>query len=328
MTTTTPSEWQQFLARFPHAHILQTEEWGRLKSAFGWLPKYIISGDAGVLVLFKNLPLGFSVGYIPKGPVGINWVQLWPEIVKLCRAQRAIFLKIEPDILEIDSSMLPLEKPVFLPGSRTIQPRRSIIISLEGSEADWLERMKQKTRYNIRLAQKKEVVVEPSADIAEFFSLMQTTGSRDGFGVHSLAYYQMAYDIFKPTDQCQLLVARYQEKALAALMIFCRGERSWYLYGASSDEERNRMPTYVLQWEAMRWASAHGCKEYDLWGIPDEDEDKLEAGFSERNDGLWGVYRFKRGYGGKIVRSVGAFDQVYIPVLYDFYQFWSRRREI
>jgi lipid II:glycine glycyltransferase (peptidoglycan interpeptide bridge formation enzyme) len=157
---------------------------------------------------------------------------------------------------------------------------------------------------------------------------MQVTGSRDGFGVHSQAYYQMAYDIFKPLGQCELLVARYQDTTVAALMVFTHGERSWYLYGASSDAERNRMPTYLLQWEAMRWAASRGCHEYDLWGVPDEDEETLEAQFSNRYDGLWGVYRFKRGYGGAIVRSVGAFDRVYIPVLYRLYQFISSRREI
>ena len=188
--------------------------------------------------------------------------------------------------------------------------------------------MKQKTRYNIRLAQKKEITVEPSKDISEFYSLMTVTGSRDGFGVHSQAYYQMAYDIFNPLGQCELLVARYQGKALAALFVFARGTRSWYLYGASSDEERNRMPTYVLQWEAMRWASQRGCLEYDLWGIPDENEAVLEAQFSERYDGLWGVYRFKRGYGGSLTRSVGAFDRVYNPALYRFYQLLAKRREI
>jgi lipid II:glycine glycyltransferase (peptidoglycan interpeptide bridge formation enzyme) len=328
MISSTPSEWQEFIARHPQAHILQSEEWGRLKSAFGWVPKYLVHQDAGVLILFKKLPLGFSVGYIPKGPIGTNWMQLWPEIDRLCKEQRCIFLKLEPDLAEIDSSMLPMGKHGFFPVERTIQPRQSITINLEGTEEDWLGRMKQKTRYNIRLAQKKDIIVEPSMDIAEFHALMQTTGNRDGFGVHSQNYYQTAYDIFHSIGKCELLVARYQGKALAALMLFWRGERSWYLYGASSDEERNRMPAYALQWEAMRWAANQGCKEYDLWGIPDEDETTLEAGFLERYDGLWGVYRFKRGYGGNIIRTAGALDRVYIPALYRLYQFWSRRREI
>ncbi len=96
-----------------------------------------------------------------------------------------------------------------------------------------------------------------------------------------------------------LLLAEYEGRPLAALMVFALGRRAYYLYGASTDEERNRMPTYLLQWRAMQWARARGCLEYDLWGVPDEDEQTLEAQFETRRDGLWGVYRFKRGSAGR-----------------------------
>lgn len=86
------------------------------------------------------------------------------------------------------------------------------------------------------------------------------------------------------------------------------------------------MPTYLLQWEAMRWAKEQGCREYDLWGVPDTDEETLETGFSDRSDGLWGVYRFKRGFGGTLMRSAGAWDHPYIPLIYPFYRRWSQRR--
>jgi lipid II:glycine glycyltransferase (peptidoglycan interpeptide bridge formation enzyme) len=91
------------------------------------------------------------------------------------------------------------------------------------------------------------------------------------------------------------------------------------VYGASSDVERNRMPTYLLQWAAMRWARDRGCTSYDLWGLPDEDEDVLEANFTERSDGLWGVYRFKRGFGGQVMRAAAAWEKVYQPLLYQLY---------
>jgi lipid II:glycine glycyltransferase (peptidoglycan interpeptide bridge formation enzyme) len=102
-------------------------------------------------------------------------------------------------------------------------------------------------------------------------------------------------------------------------MAFARGRRAWYVYGASNDQERNRMPTYLLQWEAIRWAKSHGCTGYDLWGVPDEDEAKLEAEFESRHDGLWGVYRFKRGFGGKLKRAAQALDRVYNLLLYKLY---------
>ena len=121
------------------------------------------------------------------------------------------------------------------------------------------------------------------------------------------------------------MLAEYDKTPLAALMVFAREKRAWYFYGASSNEHRDYMPTYILQWEAMRWARAQGCTQYDLWGVPDADEETLEANFVGRNDGLWGVYRFKRGFGGRLVRAAGPWDRVYNPLLYRFYKLWMRR---
>ncbi|MDD5369771.1 MAG: peptidoglycan bridge formation glycyltransferase FemA/FemB family protein, partial [Anaerolineaceae bacterium] len=188
--------------------------------------------------------------------------------------------------------------------------------------------MKQKTRYNIRLAEKKGVIVRPCADLGEFEHLMQATGQRDGFAVHSLEYYRTAYRLFAAREECALLVAEYAGTSLAAVMAFRRGVRAWYFYGASREAERSRMPAYLVQWEAMRWAILHGCQEYDLWGVPDAEEAQLEAQFTERSDGLWGVYRFKRGFGGRLVRSVGSWDRVYLPSLYALYRVWMARRQV
>ena len=107
-----------------------------------------------------------------------------------------------------------------------------------------------------------------------------------------------------------MFIAKYEDQPLAAIMVFIRGERAWYFYGASNNIERNRMPTYLLQWEAMRWAAGRGVSQYDLWGIPDFPEEQLEQEFTARADGLWGVYRFKRGFGGEIVRSAGVYQKV------------------
>ena len=325
MTLLTSSQWGEFLLHHPEAHLLQQPEWGELKRAFGWQSAWVQSGVAGAQVLFRQLPLGFTMGYIPKGPVGSDWQALWPEVDRLCREKRAIFLKVEPDLWEGVSFDAGQFLPGFLP-ARPIQPRRTIVISLEGSEEDWLMRMKQKTRYNIRLAEKKDVIIRFSSDMHIFQQLMDVTGERDDFGVHSLAYYRKTYDLFHPSGMCELLVAYYNDKPLAGLMVFARGKRAWYMYGASNNEERNRMPAYLLQWEAMRWAAGKGCTEYDLWGVPDCSEEELEAGFTQSDSGLWGVYRFKRGFGGQVLRSVGGYDRVYRPLLYRAIQMVLRRR--
>jgi lipid II:glycine glycyltransferase (peptidoglycan interpeptide bridge formation enzyme) len=325
MTALTLSEWNEFLADHPHAHLLQAGAWGELKRAFGWQVERITDGVNGAQVLFRRLPLGFHFAYIPKGPLGSDWPRLWPEIDRVCRRKRTLLLKVEPDLLDLVDSHCLAAFAGFTP-AEPVQPRRTILVSLEGGEEQWLSQMKQKTRYNIRLAERKEVVVEPWQDVDGFFNLMQATGTRDGFGIHSLDYYHRAYDLFHPGGSCELLVAKYAGRPLAALMVFAHGRRAWYLYGASTDEERSRMPTYLLQWEAMGWAARQGCLEYDLVGVPDEEEDILEAGFSQRSDGLWGVYRFKRGFGGQLVRSAGAWDRAYLPFVQTLYGWWSRRR--
>ena len=165
-----------------------------------------------------------------------------------------------------------MESKYLIP-SRTFQPRRTIIIDLKGDELTWLGNMKQKTRYNIRLAQKKEVIVKESKDLRTFYELMQSTSNRDGFGVHSFEYYTEVYNRFIDKQNVALLLAYHNDIPLAGLMVFRFGGRAWYFYGASNNLERNRMPTYLLQFEAMKWAKKYGCTEYDLWGIPDEDEE-------------------------------------------------------
>lgn len=318
--------WDQFLTAHPNAHLLQTSQWAQLKAAFGWDFAHVVSGDSGAQILFRKLPLGFTIAYTPKGPVGSDWKKLIPDLDAACRKHRALALKVEPDQWE-DAEPRGALPPGFIPSPHTIQPPRTITLDLSGSEDEILARMKQKTRYNIRLAEKKGIVIRPSNDLQTWDSLMQETGERDAFGVHSQAYYQKAYDLFHPSGSCELFLAEFEGEPLAAIMVFARGNRAWYFYGASSNAHREKMPTYLLQWEGIRWARAKGCTEYDLWGIPDEDEATLEAGFMEKSEGLWGVYRFKRGFGGQVKRAAGPWDRVYWKGLYWLYLWQVGRTE-
>ncbi len=325
------SDWQQFINSHPDAHLLQTAEWGELKSSFGWYPVRLACDDHGAQVLFRPLPAGFSVAYMPKPPFDPSSApaHFWEDVLSACRQHRAIFLKVEPDAWSQAgaASEQVLAGMHFRPSRFNIQPPRTLIVDLRGSEDEVLARMKQKCRYNIRLAEKKGVVVRPWDDLEGFHNLMQATGERDSFGVHSLDYYKRAYELFHPAGMCELLLAEYERQPLAALMVFKHGARSWFLYGASNDAERNRMPAYLLQWEAMRWARARGCEQYDLWGVPDADEATLEANFETRHDGLWGVYRFKRGFGGELKRAAQALDVVFNPLLYQLYLWRMAGRE-
>lgn len=321
MPTVTAQIWHEFLADYPNAHILQTAAWGALKSDFGWQAAYIVTGDCGAQILFRRLPLGFSLAYIPKGPVGADWGKLWPEVDALCKKHRAVFLKVEPDLWEGEADSLPggAPPPGFALSPHQIQPPRSLVLHLSATDDQILAQMKQKTRYNIRLARRKGVVIRETSDVAAFHEIMEITGERDTFGVHNQTYYQRAFDLFEPGGHCTLLMAEFEEQSLAGLMVFAQGDRAWYFYGASSNLQRQLMPTYLLQWEAIQWAKAQGCTSYDLWGVPDEDQEILEANFLERRDGLWGVYRFKRGFGGELRRAAQAWDRVYNPLLYRLY---------
>ena len=336
MPELTAEQWEGFLQSCSQAHVLQTGAWGELKAGFGWHPIRIAVQvstirSAGAQVLLRRTPLGFSIAYLPKGPLSSHdsgaqpdWPALWAEIDQACRRNRAILLLAEPDAWE-GQSMPAYDIPGFQPASSGIQPRRTIVVDLSGDEEELLGRMKQKTRYNIRLAAKKDVHVQASKDIDTFNRLMAVTGERDQFGVHTPAYYRRAYELFHARGACELFLAEYNGEALAGLLVFAHGRCAWYFYGASNDLHRERMPAYLLQWEAMRWARQLGCTQYDLWGVPDEDEAILEAGFMERSDGLWGVYRFKRGFGGVLQRSAAPLERVYRPVLHRFYSVWMRR---
>lgn len=337
------AEWDAFVAAHPQGSILQTTNWARLKGRFGWTSERVwVRREgrlvAGAQVLFRAAALGMvRIGYIPHGPL-VDWQDdeqiavLLNQLDFAAYNHRAGLVKVEPLLWQ--SEMSPEQwralcnRHGLAPDADTIQPPRTLVVDLRPDEEQILRNMKQKTRYNVHLAERKDVTVRQgtAADISTFNGLMAITGQRDDFGVHEPRYYEAAYRLFAP-EQAALFIAEYEGTPLAAIMVFAHGSRAAYLYGASSDEERQRMPAYALQWAAMRWAKARGCTEYDLWGVPDAREEALEAAFTERSDGLWGVYRFKRGFGGELKRTVGAADRVHSRLLYRLYRWRRGRRE-
>jgi lipid II:glycine glycyltransferase (peptidoglycan interpeptide bridge formation enzyme) len=318
--------------RCPQAHILQSPAWGELKTQFGWESCWVVHGSLGAQVLFQTIPLGFQIAYLPRGPVSStgevfqhpDWIGFQEDLDQLCRERKAVFLKIEPDCWQEAEPRICPPPAGYKPSSHSIQPPRTILVDLEGSEEEILGRMKSKTRYNIRLAEKKEVTVRQLKEVGPFYGLLESTSDRADFGIHTKAYYRKAFELFQESGECQLFLAEYQGFPLASIMVFIRGNRSWYFYGASSNQHRERMPTYMVQWAAMRWARQQGCLSYDLWGVPDQDQQNLEKDFTRRSDGLWGVYRFKRGFGGDLKRVCGPWDRVYHPFLYFLYTLRAR----
>ena len=342
MTVLTPfpsfdaDAWDHLAAAHPNGHILQTSPWGTLKAQFGWRQQQVGVARAGRLIagaqiLTRRLPAGIGrLAYVPKGPL-VDWddheqiATLLPLLDRAAQAQGAIALTIEPDLVDAPAHHDRLQTLGFSPSALNgIQPRRTIVVDISGSEDDILAAFKSKTRYNVRLAARKGVTVRQAAedDLPAFHALTAATAARDRFGTHAPAYYDAAYRLFAPRGWTRLLLAEVENEPVAAVMVFALPPRAWYFYGASGDTHREKMPTYLLQWEAIRWAKSMGCTSYDLYGIPDEGETTLEAEFTQRRDGLWGVYRFKRGFGGQIIRTAGAWDRIYRPLRYRLYR-WA-----
>jgi peptidoglycan pentaglycine glycine transferase (the first glycine) len=334
-------EWDAFVAGQPNGHLLQASAWGTLKSSAGWETERVMLESAagpcaGALVLYRRLPLGQCLAYIPRGPIGPWWR---PEIIdtllatihERARRRGAFMLKIEPGEREDSPAVAALLDIGFRVSTQTVQPRSTIWIDLRRSTEDILQQMKPKWRYNIRLSARKGVQVRRGTadDLTTFSRLIQDTSRRDGFAIHSERYYELVYQLFSALGACELLLATYEGQILAGLMVFAFAGKAYYLYGASSTLERSRMPNHALQWAAMQWAQERGCSVYDLWGIPDEVGQAphiYQDTLTERTDGLWSVYRFKQGFGGEVVRHAGAFDYVYHPIRYRLYRLALRVR--
>ncbi len=328
--------WNQSLAAIPNAHVLQSYEWGEFKARYGWRPTRLLfeEGDrpvAAASLLTRRLPWRtHCVAYVPKGPAldytdAALWDRVLAGILAEARRQRAVFVKVDPDVRRGDAVALDaLRRAGFIPSAEQIQFKNTMLIDLRRSDDDLLAAMKPKTRYNIRLAGRRGVVVQAGAldDLPLLYQMYAETARRDNFIIRPYEYYLDAWGLFIRRGLAQLLIARFEGEPVAAVLLFRFGRRAWYMYGASSDRHRRYMPNHLLQWEAMRWARAAGCDTYDLWGLPDDlGEDPEDGEGKMADEGMWGVYRFKLGFGGEIVQHIGAYDR---PLNRPLYWLWGR----
>lgn len=349
--------WDSLIATLPEPHLLQAREWGQLKSQFGWWPMHKLwqDGDgrvqAAALILERTIPIGgfadrLRVLYVPKGPLLNNWEdaslrqQVLGDLEQFARQRRAIFIKIDPDVrlgmgipagqyADISDSTQVQEFPAgqtianelqargWRFSEEQIQFRNTVILDLTPTEAQLLANMKQKTRYNLHLAERKGVSVRVAdrSELGLLYRMYAETSLRDGFVIRDEAYYRAAWEIFIQAGLATPLVAEVSEgdsppEVVAGLILFHFAGRAWYLHGMSRQAHREKMPNYLLQWEAIRRAKAAGCTTYDLWGAPNV--------FSE-DDPLLGVFRFKLGLGGSVVRTIGAWDFPVRPLAYKLY---------
>lgn len=329
-----PVRWDTWVTKEPGGNILQSYAWGQLKAGFGWQPLRVAleqGGDivAGAQLLLRPFPLG-AMAYVPKGPLvdfsrSEEVAKLFSSLHGLARERGATHLKIEPDLCNSAPLGALLKSYGFRKGSE-VQPRSTILLDLRPGPETLLAGLRRGTRYNIQLAMRKGVTVTrgDEAALVDFYRLLQETGRRGCFLIHSLAYYQQMWRWLATRDMAELLLARWQGELLAGAIILTLGRRAYYMYGASSSRHRHLKPNELLQWEAILWAKGRGCTSYDFWGIPDEVGRRCEDSGDERPPAMgettepsyWGVYQFKRGFGGRVVRHLGAYDYVYSPARY------------
>ena len=335
---TSPATWDQALARLPYAHVLQSWAWGQFKARWGWrsIPLTMSVGGNGweaaaaAHVLRRDLPrTPYCVLYVPKGPA-LNYADatlrrhVLAQLEHLARRERAVFIKIDPEVVQSwgleNERVSPLGAAVmrdlaargWRPSVEQIQFRNTVELPLESTEEQLLAAMKQKTRYNIRLAERKGVSVRPgtTADLPTIAAMYQETGARDGFTTRPSEYYLDGWSALTNVGLAQPLLAEFEGRPIAAVILVRFADRVIYMYGASRDEARERMPNHLLQWEAIRWARAQGAKVYDFWGAPDVFDESGRLG---------GVWRFKAGFNGEVVRFIGAWDYTSRPLLYRLY---------
>lgn len=337
------TQWNTQIEDLPGAHALQTWEWGKVKSRFGWesYPLLWRNGDgkvdAAALLLRRRVAFGgfglpISVMYVPRGPL-LDWSdlslakQVLNDLKAFARKHWAIFVKIDPDLpvgfgipgeekSADHQAGLSVHEHLSADGWRfsdeQIQFRNTVNVDLSEDIDSLLMRMKSKTRYNIRLAKRRGVTVRGGGlgDIDLLYRMYAHTAVRDDFLIRGKAYYETVWQTFFNAGLAEPLVAEVEGQPVGGAVIFRFGGRAWYMHGMSLDEHREKMFNYRLQWEAMLRSKLAGCHTYDMWGAPDT---------FNKQDPMWGVYRFKDGFGGRVVRTIGAWDYPVRPLIYKVY---------
>ncbi|MDR1238550.1 MAG: peptidoglycan bridge formation glycyltransferase FemA/FemB family protein [Treponema sp.] len=330
------------------ASFLQSGFWGSFKARFGWEPSpFLVNWGTGparpLLVIRRPLGPGLSFAYVPWGPelpedcsagdagpdagdaadgggAENSWLaekrrnalETLACSLKPLLPGNTAFIRFDPPWYSVGAGTAPPapDKP-FVRAAADVQPPDTVIIDLAKDEDALLMEMKPKWRYNIRLAERKGLLIQrlDEQGLEVFYALFEETARRDGIAVHSLDYYRALFELCRTYpgggQEARLYLASHNGDPAAAIITLFRGDEAVYLYGASSDRNRNLMAPYLLQWRAMNDAKAAGCRFYDLFGIPPGEDP---------GHPMAGLYRFKTGFGGRIIHRPGSWDLAYRPL--------------
>ena len=317
-------------------HPLQSYEWGEFRKKTG--VKVIRRGlvrnnkivDGFTLTLHKIPRTKLYIGYLPKGNQPTQ--ELIDELKRIGKENNCIFIQLEPNVRNDQSSVIGYKS--LRPAAHPLFTKYTFVIDLKKSEQELLATMHQKTRYNIRVAEKHKVkVVEDNSkeSFEHYLKLMLETTSRQGFYAHTPSYHRHLFETLansqRPTANSlsyHLLNATYVPPAtrhpqtLTSWVLFVFKDTIYYPYGASSREYREVMASNLIMWEAIKFGKKLGLKYFDMWGALGPEPDK--------NDPWYGFHRFKEGYGGELVEFVGSYDLVINPALYEIYKVADKLR--
>ena len=323
--------YKEFLEKHERCNFQQSPEWAKVKE--NWINEIVLAEDesgkiiGAVSILIRKIPIFGNIMYSSRGPTcDIHDIsvmkQLTDGIKELAKKYKAIVYKAEPDILSSDEEY---RKIVTSLGYKIkddaknfreeIQPRYVFRLDIKNKTEDEIfAGFHSKTRYNVRLAIKKGVEVKEGTreDLKDFHKIMVETGARDGFIIRPLSYFEKMYDNMVPGGHMKLLMAYYDGKPISGVIPIFYGNKTWYLYGASSNEHRNLMPNYLLQWEMIKMAIARHDDVYDFRGV---------SGVVDENNPQFGLYRFKKGFGAKFTEFIGEIYIPFKPVKYSLYKF-------
>lgn len=329
-----------FLQKHKKGHFLQSPEWAKVKNE--WINKVILVEDengtikGSMSLLIRNFKNITSIMYSPRGPVcdphdKETFEALVKDAKELAKQYKSFIFRVDPDISNEDEEFKKIAKEIGFKikedvkdFNEVIQPRYVFRLDVAGkTEEELLKSFHEKTRYNIRLASRKGVTVREGNrdDLKIFHKIMIETGVRDNFLIRPLEYFEKMYDELAP-KYMKVLIAMYEDKPIAAVIPIIYGNKVWYLYGASSNEYRNVMPNYLLQWEQIKLALANNCDIYDFRGV---------SGHVDESHPQYGIYKFKKGFNGDFVEFVGELYMVLNPFMnfmYDKFGMFYRKIQI
>lgn len=299
-------------------HVMQSYEWGEFRSAMGikvirmgvFDDKKLVSGFT---LTIHNIPkVNYTVGYLPKGNLPNEFII--ENLKKIGEENSCLFIKLEPNVETSEEKIKALESLGLTLSKKPLFTKYTFQLDLSKSEDDLMRQMKEKTRYNVRLAERKGVIVKQEDNeqsFGDYLSLMRETTLRNNFFAHDEQYHRKMWEIMKGSGVAKLLIARYQGVALAAWVLFIFDNVLYYPYGASSSEYRELMASNLIMWEAIRYGKKMGCGKFDMWGC-------LGPNPNPKDD-WYGFHRFKEGYSPRLVEFVGSYDLVLNQKLYPWY---------